>query len=128
MSRLDELILPEDLNYEIELNYEDLDIGFHTTHIEYRNTSGPMRDYGDTGETEVDDYGVVNRYTKWVDPTNEDIANYLKKSEDDITQEDLDNFDMDGFIEFLYNKYLDDVIDEINSCIENEDFSDLDID
>lgn len=128
MSRLDELILPEDLNYEIELNYEDLDIRFHTTHTEYRNTSGPMRDYGDTGETEVDDYGVVNRYTKWVDPTNEDIANYLKKSEDDITQEDLDNFDMDGFIEFLYDKHLDDVIDEINSCIENEDFSDLDID
>ena len=63
---------------EIDVAYDDLDAEVEFEGVEYTNTSGPMNDYGDTGERAWTSRGIVNNWTLSVEITREDVERFIK--------------------------------------------------
>lgn len=54
-----ELNIPDEIAV-LDIEFEDLGIEVEEEGVVYTNTSGPMNDYGDTGEIDVMHRGTVN--------------------------------------------------------------------
>lgn len=119
----DSLNIPDELCY-LDLEFEDLDVPVEREWTEYTNTSGPMRDYGDTGEVDGTSSGTVHNW-HWYDyePTEDDFAAYLKVPAEDITQKMLDGIDADDFREFLEDYHAEDAAEDAA-----ENYTDDDVD
>ena len=119
----DSLTIPDEL-CELDLEFEDLDMPVEREWTEYTNTSGPMRDYGDTGEVDGTSSGTVHNW-HWYDyePTEDDFAAYLKVPAEGITQNMLDGIDADDFREFLEGYHAEDAAEDAA-----ENYTDDDVD
>ena len=119
----DSLNIPDEL-CELDLEFEDLDVPVEREWTEYTNASGPMRDYGDTGEVDGTSSGTVHNW-HWYDyePTEDDFAAYLKVPAKDITQKMLDGIDADDFREFLEDYHAEDAAEDAA-----ENYTDDDVD
>lgn len=91
--------------YITTLSYNDLDLEVEDTFVEFTNTNDPLGDYGDTGEKEYTRRGVINYWDYYIDLTLDDIARYLNKDKEEITQRDIDNIDEEDFYDFLLDYY-----------------------
>lgn len=91
--------------YITTLSYNDLDLEVEDTFVEFTNTNDPLSDYGDTGEKEYTRRGVINYWDYYIDLTLDDIARYLNKDKEEITQRDIDNIDEEDFYDFLLDYY-----------------------
>ena len=91
--------------YITTLSYNDLDLEVEDTFVEFTNTNDPLSDYGDTGEEEYTRRGVINYWDYYIDLTLDDIARYLNKDKEKITQRDIDNIDEEDFYDFLLDYY-----------------------
>lgn len=116
----------EELNFDNapyfdSLEYEDLDVVVSCDFVEYTNTSGPMRDYGDTGERCYSKDGRIDTWTYYHEVTEEDYIEFIGKPLSEITQSDIDNIDEDELYEFLLDKYLDDARDDAENNFDQDD-------
>lgn len=91
--------------YITTLSYNDLDLEVEDTFVEFTNTNDPLSDYGDTGEKEYTRRGVINYWDYYIDLTLDDIARYLNKDKEEITQRDIDNIDEEDLYDFLLDYY-----------------------
>ena len=91
--------------YITTLSYNDLDLEVEDTFVEFTNTNDPLSDYGDTEEKEYTRRGVINYWDYYIDLTLDDIARYLNKDKEEITQRDIDNIDEEDFYDFLLDYY-----------------------
>ena len=91
--------------YITTLSYNDLDLEVEDTFVEFTNTNDPLSDYGDTGEKEYTRRGIINYWDYYIDLTLDDIARYLNKDKEEITQRDIDNIDEEDFYDFLLDYY-----------------------
>lgn len=91
--------------YITTLSYNDLDLEVEDAFVEFTNTNDPLSDYGDTGEKEYTRRGVINYWNYYIDLTLDDIARYLNKDKEEITQRDIDNIDEEDFYDFLLDYY-----------------------
>lgn len=116
------------VNNSIGLDQFDLeDFEVQDTRTEYTNTSGPMNDYGDTGEVEVEYIGKVLGYTYQIDWDLQDVLDYLNKSVSDLTEKDLDLINIANFEEYLRREYYHKALHEVKLLIDNKEFHSLDI-
>lgn len=91
--------------YITTLSYNDLDLEVEDTFVEFTNTNDPLSDYGDTGEKEYTRRGIINHWDYYIELTLDDIARYLNKDKEEITQRDIDNIDEEDFYDFLLDYY-----------------------
>ena len=91
--------------YITTLSYNDLDLEVEDTFVEFTNTNDPLSDYGDTGEKEYTRRGIINYWDYYIELTLDDIARYLNKDKEEITQKDIDNIDEEDFYDFLLDYY-----------------------
>ena len=119
----DSLNIPDELGI-MDLEFEDLDVPVEQDWVEYTHTSGPMRDYGDTGEVDGTSHGIVHNW-HWYgyEPTEDDFAAYLKVPAESITQKMLDGIDADDFREFLEDYHAEDAAEDAA-----ENYTDDDVD
>lgn len=87
----------------------------------YTNVSGEMRDYGDTGEQTVNHKGYVGDFEYDVYVDYDDIDEFLGKNYEDITQDEIDNIDIEKFKDFLHNKYEKQAFEDLENNPENYD-------
>lgn len=116
-----ELNIPDEIAV-LDIEFEDLGIEVEEEGVVYTNTSGPMNDYGDTGEIDVVYHGTVDHWT-WYDyePTEQDFAEYLKVSADKLTDAMLADIDVEDFINFLASKYEEDAIEDARENYNSDD-------
>lgn len=91
--------------YITTLSYNDLDLEVEDAFVEFTNTNDPLSDYGDTGEKEYTRRGIINYWNYYIELTLDDIARYLNKDKEEITQRDIDNIDEEDFYDFLLDYY-----------------------
>ena len=110
------------------IEYDDLDALVEFEGVEYTNTSGPMNDYGDTGEREWHEAGYVQDWIFDHDLTEEDVAKYLNKKVEEVTKKDLETLDVEALDEFLHELYWDEAVEDAkeNATLDDVDFIDLD--
>lgn len=89
---------------EIDVAYDDLDAAVEFEGVEYTNTSGPMNDYGDTGERAWTSRGIVNNWTLSVEITREDVERFIKSQ---MHKEPTDSAIYEIFVEGTKNGWYD---------------------
>lgn len=82
--------------YRDHIHYDDLDLEVVDTFFRYTY---------DGDSVDWEEYGVIKEWDYDVEVGLEDIARYLKKKEEDITQKDIDNIDEEDFDDFLLGYY-----------------------
>lgn len=98
--------------YRDHIHYRDLDLEVVDTFFRYTY---------DGDSVDWEEYGVIKDWDYDVEVGLEDIARYLKKKEEDITQEDIDNIDEEDFDDFLSEYYYQAALEDAEENHEVED-------
>lgn len=98
--------------YRDHIHYDDLDLEVVDTFFRY-TYDGDSVDWAE--------YGVIKEWDYDVEVGLEDIARYLKKKEEDITQKDIDNIDEEDFDDFLSEYYYQAALEDAEENHEVED-------
>lgn len=98
--------------YRDHIHYRDLDLEVVDTFFRYTY---------DGDSVDWSEYGVIKDWDYDVEVGLEDIARYLKKKEEDITQKDIDNIDEEDFDDFLSEYYYQAALEDAEENHEVDD-------
>lgn len=98
--------------YRDHIHYDDLDLEVVDTFFRYTY---------DGDSVDWSEYGVIKEWDYDVEVGLEDITRYLKKKEEDITQEDIDNIDEEDFDDFLSEYYYQEALEDAEENHEVDD-------